>query len=149
MITPKEFRENIDLALEATAVDMESTMQEAAMSAKALLARRIQNKGFGRKYTSRAYVALRASKGYQINFVNLTFTGKMFQGWNVPGRFREGLKVTGFMAGSDQETKNKLAWNKARYPNFDQLNDEELSLIKDTLIAPRVLDALTKNLFKK
>lgn len=148
-ITPDQFNKNLDTALEETAQELEPVMEEAALNAKALLALRVQNKGFGRKYTSRAYVQLRKAKGYEIRFVNLTFSGRMFQGWRIPGRYREGLKVGGYVAGSDDETKNKLKWNKSRYPSFDSLKKEEVELIRESIIQPKIVEYLRKNLLKQ
>lgn len=149
MPTAEEFLENLNNALNRTADQMEPTMIEAALNAKALLSRRVHAKGFGRKYTSRAYVALRIKRGMQVRFVDLTFTGKMFQNWRLPGSYREYLKVGGYVGGTDDETKNKLKWNKSRYPDFDKLDDEEKELIAQQLVKPRLLEILNKNLYKK
>lgn len=146
-ITPEELIKNIETALEKTAEELKPTMQQAALDAKALLALRVQNKGIGRKYTSRSYAALRVKKGLQIQFVNLTFSGKMFQNWRTPGSFREGLKVTGYMGGTDEETKKKLRWNKNRFPDFDHLTKEEGDIITENLVTPKVIEILTKNIF--
>ena len=149
MPTAEEFMENLNDALNRTADEMEPTMVEAALNAKALLSRRVHAEGFGRRYTSRAYVALRIKRGMQVRFVDLTFTGKMFQNWRLPGSYREDLKVGGYVGGTDDETKNKLKWNKSRYPEFDKLNDEEKSIIAENLIKPRLLTILNKNLYQK
>jgi|SRR5690554_202583 len=146
-MTPDELIDNINKAIEKTALEMLPTMQEAALTGKALLARRVQSEGFGKQYRSRAYVALRALRGFEIKFVNLTFTGAMFRGWKVPGNYREGLKIGGSVAGTDLETKNKLSWNKSRFPKFDQTNEEERTILKESLIEPRLFETLKKNLF--
>lgn len=142
-----DFIKNLNNAINRTADDMAPVMEEAALSAKALLARRVQNLGFGRKYVSRGYVKLRASRGFEVRFVNLTFTGNMFSGWKHPSSYRQGLKIGGSVGGIDQETKNKLRWNKSRFPSFDTINEEEKGLIKNELITPRLKEILKKNMF--
>lgn len=149
MPTAEEFMENLNSALNRTADEMEPIMVAAALEAKGLLSRRIHAEGFGRRYTSRAYVALRIKRGMQVRFVDLTFTGKMFQNWQLPGSYREDLKVGGYVGGTDDETKNKLKWNKSRYPEFDKLNDKEKSIIAESHIKPRLLKILNKNLKQK
>jgi len=133
-------------ALEQTAEEIKPILMSAAVQAKGLLARRIQNKGFGRHYTSRSYIALRKKKNLPIQFVNLSFTGTMYLGWNLPGATREGLKVRGFIGGSDDETKNKLRWNKSRYPEFNELNQEENDLIINEFLTPNIIEIFNKNI---
>ncbi|MGG5486258.1 hypothetical protein [Gaetbulibacter sp. PBL-D1] len=148
-MTPEDFISNLENAIEKTVEDLKPTMEEAALTAKALIARRVQNTGFGRRYTSRSYVKLRAAKGYEIRFVNLTYTGRMFRGWKRPGTVRTGLKVTGTVGGVDVETINKLKWNKSRYPQFDKVNEDERKLLIENLIRPRVVRSLQHNIFRK
>lgn len=145
-MTPEELLDNIDGAIERIAKDMAPTMQEAALTGKALLARRVQNTGFGRQYRSRSYVKLRASKGYEIRFVNLTFTGNMFRNWNVPGNYRRGLVVGGTVGGLNELTRDKLRWNKSRFPSFDKTSEEEKDIIKENLIKPQLMESIRKNL---
>lgn len=141
-----EFQKNFEKAVERTIEDLRPTMEEAALSAKALIAKRVQNSGFGRQYISRGYVKLRAKKGYEIRFVNLTFTGAMFRNWKRPGNYRRGFIVGGSVGGTDEETKNKLRWNKSRYPVFDSSNEEEKRIITESLVKPRVIELLKQNL---
>lgn len=146
-MSPEQFSSNLKIAVQKTLIDIEPTMQQAALSAKAMLTRRVQSSGFGKRYTSRGYIRLRQKKGYEIKFVNLTFSEAMFQGWKRPGTLRQGLKITGTVGGVDRATIDKLRWNKSRYPSFDQLNDEERNIIVENLVKPQVLAALKKNLF--
>jgi len=145
-MTLEEFQNNLENAVERTIEDLKPTMEEAALTAKALVRRRVQNTGFGRRYRSRGYKALRASKGYEVRFVNLTFTGKMFANWQRPGHYRRGFVVGGSVGGTDKATRNKLAWNKARYPNFDRVKEDEKELIKDSFLSPKIVELLDKNL---
>lgn len=144
-----EFLKNITNAIERTAEELKPTMEAAALTAKALLTRRIQSSGFGKKYTSRSYARFRASKGYETRFVNLTFTGDMFRGWKRPGNFRIGLKVGGTVGGTNIEAQNKLRWNKSRYPDFDRITDEEKNLLAQKLIKPEIAQLLQKNLLSR
>lgn len=148
-MTPEEALNNINNAVEQTAKDMMPVMEEAALTGKGLLARRVINTGFGKKYTSRGYISLRAKRGFEIRFVNLTFTGNMFRGWSKPNAEKDGLVVRGTVGGVDKPTQDKLGWNKSRYPNFDQSSDEEKEIIKDKVVQPRLLEAIKRNLFKQ
>jgi len=149
-MTPEELQDKLNKVAEKTAQDMLPTMEEAALTGKALLARTIQSSGFdenvGSRSYSRGYARLRLSKGLQIRFINLTFTGAMFRGWKQPGTYKEGLKVGGSVAGVDQETKNKLNWNKSRFPNFDKLKGDDKSILKD-FVQERLQETLRQNLF--
>lgn len=109
-----------------------------------------ENKKTGNNYIARvSWASFRKAQGLQVQFVDLTYTGKMFQNWRLPGSYREDLKVGGYVGGTDDETKNKLKWNKSRYPEFDKLSDEEKSIIAENLIKPRLLTILNKNLYQK
>lgn len=141
-----DFQKNLEKAVERTIEDLRPTMEEAALTAKALIARRIQNSGFGQQYRSRGYKALRASKGYETRFINLTFSGRMFQGWSRASNYRRGFIVGGAVGATDVETRKKLIWNKARYPNFDKPIEEEKELITQNLIKPRIIEILKKNM---
>lgn len=145
-MTFDDFINNLETAIERTVEDLRPTMEEAALTGKALLARRVQNSGFGKRYRSRGYVRLRARRGFEIRFVNLTYTGKMFQNWKRPGNYRNALKVGGFVGGTDLETQNKLRWNKMRYPSFDRLNDDEKQLLSENLVKPRIVEFMKQNL---
>ncbi|WP_179022053.1 hypothetical protein [Winogradskyella forsetii] len=144
----EDFQKNLETAVEQTIEDLKPTMEEAALTAKALLARRIQNTGFGRRYRSRGYKSLRASKGYEIRFVNLTFSGKMFQNWKRPGNYRRGFVIGGTVGGTDVTTINKLKWNKSRYPTFDKVIEDEKELITQNLLKPRIIELIKKNMFR-
>lgn len=147
-MTPEEFQNNIDSAVDKTAEELKPVMQLAVKSLKAMIAMRVQNVGFGKQYRPGSYLKMRMKRGYEIRFVNLTFTGKMFQGLNVPSAERTGLVVRGFIGGSTQEVQNKLKWNKSRFPNFDKPTDEEKKIIIN-FIKPNVKELLQKNLFKR
>ena len=178
-MTPEEFQNNIDKAIENTMVGMIPVMKEAALSGKALLSLRIQNQGLNKQYsinklpifffrgrglqsgaTERfldkkvkagegvSYKEWRSANGLPTDSVKLTFTGKMFQGWNIPFVERKGLIVKGAVAGNNPEVKNKLKWNKSRFPDFDKPDDKEKKMLKD-FIKPRLKELLQENLFKR
>ena len=146
-MTSEEFTENLKQAVENTIEDLKPTIQITALSAKALLTRRIQNEGFGKRYRSRQYLSLRAKRGFETRFVNLTFTGNMFRGWKRPAVISDNLRLTGTVGGVDKSTMDKLRWNKSRYPNFNQLNDEESEIIKESL-GNKITEAIKNNMFK-
>ena len=143
-----DLQQNFENAVEKTIKDLEPVMEQAALTAKALLARRVQNTGFGRRYRSGGYKKLRASKGYEIRFVNLTFTGEMFRNWKQPDHYRRGFVIGGSVGGTDTSSVNKLKWNKSRYPNFDRVTDEERDLITNSFLKPKIAELLEKNLLR-
>lgn len=178
-MTPEEFINNIDNALDKTAEEMKLVMLEAASNGKELVIRRIQNRGLNDQYSTNklpnfffrgkalnaggrslyeksrekgegiSYREWRLANGLPVNNVRLTFSGKMFQGWNEARSERKGLIVRGFVGGINQEVRNKLKWNKSRFPNFDKPTPEEKRLLRDTLIRPRLKESLQRNLFKR
>lgn len=147
-MSPEDIINNLDGAFDQVLNEMKPVMQEAALTGKALLARRVQNEGFGAQYVPGRYINLRAAKGYEIRFVNLTFTGKMFQGWRVPDAFIEEKTVIGTVAGADQAVRNKIKWNQSRY-NFVQSSDEEQKLIRESLIIPRAREIIESIIFRQ
>lgn len=178
-MTPEEFRNNLDRAIDKTAEEMKEVMQEAAVSAKAIVTRRIQNKGLNKQYSRNplpifffngralnaggrallqkkkklgegiSYEEWRKAQGLPTNGVRLTYSGKMFQGWNVPSAERKGLVVRGLVGGINKEVRDKLKWNKSRFPDFDKPEPSEKQLIKEQLVAPRLKELLQKNLFNR
>lgn len=145
-MTLEDFQNNIETAVENTVEDLKPVMEQAALSAKALLRRRIQTSGFGKQYRSRSYQKLRARRGFEIRFVNLTFTGEMFSNWKRPGSYRQGFIVGGSVGGTDKITQNKLSWNKSRFPSFDRVNDEEKNIIVNEFLKPEIIKIFQKNL---
>jgi hypothetical protein len=146
-MSPEDLINNLDGAFEKVLEEMKPVMEEAALTGKALLAKQVQNKGFGSQYVPGRYIKLRASKGYEIRFVNVTFTGKMFQGWRIPNTLIEGKKVIGTVGGSDESVRNKIKWNHSRYPNFINLSPEDRGIIKDNLIVPRATEIINRIIF--
>ena len=140
-----DFQKNLENAVEKTIEELGETMQEAAMSQKAMLRNRVQNKGFGANYKPGRYRKMREAKGYEVRFVNLTLTGDMFRGWIKPNNYRKGYKVFGTVAGDNLGTKNKLKWNHSRYPTFVQANQEEKTIITN-FVKGRVTEILKRNL---
>lgn len=178
-MTPEEFQNNLDNAIEKTVVGLFPVMQEAALGAKAMLRKRIQEQGLNKQYSTNklpifffrgrglqkgterfldkkskegegvSYKEWRGANGLPTNNVRLTFTGKMMDGWNIPFVERKGLVVKGSISGSSKEVQNKLKWNKSRFPDFDKPNDAEKKIIIDNLIKPRLVELLQKNLFNR
>lgn len=176
-MTPEEFHNNLNRAIDQTANDMIPVMQNAAQNGKALVVRRIQNIGLNRSYSTRPLPIFffynkalnaggralierkrksgegissrewRGANGLPVDKVRLTYTGNMFRGWNQLGAERRGLIVRGFVGGSNREVINKLRWNKSRFPEFDRPSPEEKQHIKENIIRPELKKALERNLF--
>lgn len=140
-----DFIKNLNNALEKTANDMLPTMEEAALTAKGMLTRRVIEKGFGAHYRNGSYKKLRDAKGYEIRFVNLKFTGEMIGGWIIPVSYREGLKVGAGMKGNTETVIKKLRWNKSRYPTFDKIDETEKQILND-FVTVRLAEAFKNNL---
>ncbi|WP_025126207.1 hypothetical protein [Myroides odoratimimus] len=141
-LSPGEFQLKIDAAHERVAVDVKPILESAALAAKALVTRRILAEGFGRKYTSQAYINYRIKLNKPVGFVNLSLTGQMYIGWNVPESKREGDILTAGVKGGDNATAFKLTENKKRYPEFDQLNAIEREIIVETYLRPKIKDII-------
>ena len=70
----------------------------------------------------------------------------MFANWQRPGHYRRDFVVGGSVGGTDKATRNKLAWNKARYPNFDKVSEDEKKLLTESFVKPKIIELLDKNL---
>lgn len=178
-MTPEEFENNIENALNKTAEEMKPVMQEAALTGKAIITRRIQNLGLNKQYSDNklptfffrgkalnsggrslyekakkegggiSYREWRKANGLPVNNIRLTFSGKMFQGWNQAASQRDKYIIRGLVGGINKEVRDKLRWNKSRFPNFDKPTSEEKKLIKETLVRPRLKELLKQNLFNR
>lgn len=61
---------------------------------------------------------LRNAQGLQVERVDLTYSGRMFQNIFVIDNKIMGTLYQAVLGGQDTETINKLRWNYARYGNF-------------------------------
>ena len=144
--------------LKANAPDI---VEEMAISGKSLVQERIQREGFGRRYSEkyvpafflygkalnaqgRAYLEeqddkndltnwkeLRAAQGLQTDFVDLTYSGRMFNSLTVIRNEQAQASFAAFVGSSDQEGEKKLLYNANRYGDFLALNAEERIEIDD------------------
>ncbi len=104
--------------------------QTAALTAKALIQKRIQELGEDANEValtpySDEYVNVRNKKGYETAFTNLTFTGQM---WRSTGIVNEGATAKGYtveIGGGDATAKNKVQWNSERYGDILRVSKKE------------------------
>lgn len=73
---------------------------------------------------------LRAAQGLPVSKVDLTYTGRMFQNIGITDVRIIGNSCQATIGGTDQETKNKLKWNMARYGDFLNLGGLSIELAK-------------------
>jgi hypothetical protein len=73
----------------------------------------------------------RKAQGLQAEFVDLTYSGRMFAGLVLQAQSANGSRFTATMGGSDMEVDKKLGWNSERYGDFLEPNTEEKAEIDE------------------
>lgn len=86
---------------------------------------------------------LRAAQGLQTSKVDLTYSGRMLQNVSVIDVRVIGYIYQAVVGGKDQETRDKLKWNRARYGDFLKFTDIAYDIAKKHA-DQRVLDLYTK-----
>lgn len=147
-----------------------------AITGKSLVQERIQKEGFGAEYSKRYIPAwwlrgkernaggrryleennldddlvnwseFRQAQGLQNDFVDLTYSGRMFGGMRVIERKEKGTTYMVNIGGSDQEVDKKLGWNTERYGDFMQPNESEQAEVDQ--IVELEFDKLIKKYFR-
>ena len=133
-----------------------NTNETVAVTARSLVVNRIQQEGIaGRSYSDNklsksAYEgkALRASayaeleakgamsyrewriaNGLQVDHVDLTYSGRMFQNLQVQGTTREGRDIITIIDVSQSEEQKKMNANAKRYGDFLEVTQAEEDLL--------------------
>lgn len=88
---------------------------------------------------------VREAHGNQISFVDLTFTGRMFQNIGVITTEKVGNQYQTTVAGFDEETRKKMKWNAERYGQFFSSSESEIKMLQG-LFDERIIE-LTKIYF--
>lgn len=65
-----------------------------------------------------AWRDIREAEGKQTNFVDLTYTGNMWRGFNPSKVSKVGSAWYAHLQGTNIESKEKLTWNYERYGDF-------------------------------
>jgi hypothetical protein len=155
MVTPKEHLAKLQKLSEEIKRVGQNIAQKMALTGKSLVQHRIQSEGFGAEYSTndipayflkgkarnaagRKYLeennldddlvswgAFRKAQGLQNDFVDLTYSGRMFAGLTVIEKATEGTRFVARLGGSDREVDQKLDWNAQRYGDFLQPNAAE------------------------
>lgn len=78
-----------------------------------------QKKGKGKKKEgSGNWGEFRAAQGLQTNFVDLTYTGKMWAGMFPREAYQSGTQYLAPLAHNNKEGQNEMNWNRDRYGDF-------------------------------
>jgi hypothetical protein len=83
------------------------------------------------------YREFREIQGRPGDHVNLSYSGKMWQGTTIVARARNGYTWVTIIGGGNQEAQDKLSWMTDKYGKFLSVTDEEeknLSLVFDNRI---------------
>lgn len=88
---------------------------------------------------------IREAHGNQVEFVDLTFTGRMFQNVGVIITEKRGNQYVTTIAGFDEETRKKMQWNAKRYGNFFSSSKNEVTMLEN-LMQKRVVELTKKYL---
>lgn len=158
--------------LKANAPDI---VEEMAIAGKSLVQERIQREGFGKKYSTkyvpafflygnafnaagRAFLAeqddkndlvnhaeLRAAQGLQTAFVDLTYTGRMWNSLTVIRNEQAEASFRAFVGSSDAEGEKKLLYNANYFGDFLALNASERAEV-DEIAKDRLESIVRKRL---
>jgi hypothetical protein len=111
--------------------DADKVLRTAALDTVALISDRIQQKGLKTDGTliksvySVGYAAKRAKKGYQTNFVDLTFTGDMLADYTAVPDGTDSY-VAGFRS---EKSAQKAEFNEDRFGTVFQASNEEVDIL--------------------
>jgi len=170
--TPEQFIEQLKALQKALQTEGLKIAQKMALTGKSLVQERIQREGLpgeqystnemptflwedqvrnagGTKYlednSSGTWGNFRKAQGLNSSFVDLTYSGRMFNGLRPIKKFATGTTFEVHMGGTDQEVDNKLMWNIERYGDFLQPNQEEQKEI-DEIVDDEVGNLIDKYL---
>ncbi len=88
---------------------------------------------------------IRRAHGNQTQFVDLTFTGRMFQNIGIVATEKNGTIYTTIIAGMTQEARDKLKWNTENYGEFFKTNSAENKMLNE-IIGNRINDFIKTHL---
>lgn len=77
------------------------------------------------------YKQLRSIQGDESGFVNLTYTGRMFQNTKIVRYVRTGYKFSVEVGATQKEEQKKLFYNTLHYGNFLKPQQDELEAVQD------------------
>jgi len=150
--TLEQFIQGLKRLAEAIPVVAPDIAEKMAITGKSLVQERIQREGLpGEEYSTneiptfffsgkernsggKAYIeennmgtwgGFRKAQGLRNDRIDLTYTGRMFNGLVPIKRVNSGTRFTVVMGGSDKEVDDKLYFNTQRYGDFLQPNAEE------------------------
>lgn len=140
MPTIEETLDNIKNFIEDVKIEHPENVSAAAISAASLISNRVVETGENSsgvqlgEYSDGMYKNFRASKGREIGFVNLSFTGDMWNDVGVLNVQSDGVLTVATIGASNSENDEKLFYNSVRYNDeILDLNEEEALLINDDL----------------
>lgn len=154
----EEFINNLELAIENLDTYLIQTNESAAVTARSLVVNRIQNEGVHdgmarystnklnpekllgtelragaaaelREKGSMSYEEWRVANGLQVDHVDLTYSGRMFQNFQVQGTNREGNSIVTVISVTQQDEIKKMEANKERYGDFLEITEKEKDLL--------------------
>lgn len=154
----EEFINNLELAIENLDTYLIQTNESAAVTARSLVVNRIQNEGVHdgmarystnklnpnkllgtelrasaaaelRGKGSMSYEEWRVANGLQVDHVDLTYSGRMFQNFQVQGTNREGNSIVTVISVTQQDEIKKMEANKERYGDFLEITEKEKDLL--------------------
>ena len=171
----EDFVRAIRQAIEDLKANAPDIVEEMAIAGKSLVQERIQREGFGKKYSEkyvpafflygkainakgRAFLEeqddkndltnhkeLRAAQGLQTAFVDLTYTGRMWNSLTVVRNEQAQASFAAFVGSSDAEGEKKLLYNANYFGDFLKPNEAEREEI-DQIAKDRLESILKKRL---
>ena len=121
--------------------ELPNLLSEVAVNANSLIQLRVQETGInasGTKlgdYSDGVYKSTRSDRGLPTNFVNLTFTGRMWSNIDIISVKSQGGTAKVQVGASIEENEDKLSFNSVRYEDeileVSESEEEELDIVMD------------------
>jgi hypothetical protein len=142
-LTPEEFKQKMDKALDALNTALPNLIDERALNQKALMRARVTQEGLNvdasgnevafPDYSAR-YEKRRIKKGLNVTPNRLVFTGDMLRKLNITKREIQNGKYTVTLGGTDQFAQNKINYNSEHYGDVLRVSKAEEKIMMDAYL---------------
>lgn len=93
------------------------------------------------------YEEFRKIQGRPVDKINLSYSGKMWQGTTITAQLSQGYTYITLIGGNNKEAQDKLTWMTLKFGQFLTVNDEEQKLLT-TIFENRII-TLYNSVFKQ
>lgn len=135
-MTLQQFDNNINALLNDVPIIVTDILMIVAMDSKALIQQRVQETGKNASggstpQYSESYKKYRQKKGRQVNYMDATLTGDMWQSTGITDRNTSGNEVKVTLAGRDDFAQKKIDNISTKHFELLKLSKEEDEILED------------------